>query len=343
MVTKHSVENDLSAVAFGKGALLTFMTLPLFLIVALSSAVFPLPCHAQTETILSPWPPALTSSSAGFDSPEIDESDLDLTAESLEPTLHLSLHTPGPPLSPGPTEAVHVLWQAQKPPDSTEPEPPPSEETTATETEELTAYETIVDPFEPLNRVAFQFNDKFYFWLLKPVASVYKAALPQDLRVCIRNFFSNLATPVRVGNCLLQARLNCAANETGRFLLNSTFGFFGFFDQAKDKFEVAKEERDFGQTLGIWGLGPLFYINWPILGPSSLRDTAGFVGDLFLDPRTYLLDSTFSIIVRPVELVNEASLRIGEYEDFKKAALDPYVSMRDGYHQYRQNKIKQKK
>ena len=174
------------------------------------------------------------------------------------------------------------------------------------------------------------------------MATVHKAVFDQELRVGIRNFFSNLATPVRVGNCLLQGEFKGAGNELARFGINTTFGFFGFIDQGKDKFQIDKQDRDFGQTLGIWGLGPAFYLNWPFLGPSSLRDTAGFVGDIFLDPRTYLLESAFSIIVRPVELVNDTSLRIGEYEDIKKAALDPYVALRDGYYQYRENKIKKK-
>jgi phospholipid-binding lipoprotein MlaA len=101
-----------------------------------------------------------------------------------------------------------------------------------------------------------------------------------------------------------------------------------------------KQEEDLGQTLGVWGMGPAFYIDWPILGPSSVRDSIGFVGDLFLDPRTYVFSDPIFYIVRPVEIVNETSLRIGEYEDLKEAAIDPYVAKRDAYFQYRENKIK---
>jgi phospholipid-binding lipoprotein MlaA len=198
---------------------------------------------------------------------------------------------------------------------------------------------TIPDPVEPVNRIFFEVNDKLYFWFFKPIATGYKAIIPEQGRVGVRNFFSNLNTPVRLINCLLQAKFKGAGNEVARFLLNSTFGIAGFLDLAKRDFRIEKEERDFGQTLGVWGFGPAFYIDWPILGPSNVRDTMGSVGDLFFDPRTYVLNRPIFYLVRPVELINETSLRIGEYEELKKAALDPYIALREAYHQYRQNKI----
>jgi len=204
--------------------------------------------------------------------------------------------------------------------------------------------EIIPDPLEPMNRIFFHFNDKLYFWVLKPVASGYKAVIPQRVRVSVRNFFSNLTTPVRLVNCLLQANMKGAGTETGRFLLNTTLGVAGFLDPAKKEFNLEKKEEDLGQTLGVWGLGPGIYINWPILGPSSLpRDTAGFVGDLFLDPQTYLITSTpVNLAVRSYDRVNDTSLRIGDYEDMKKDAIDPYVAVKDIYDQYRRNKIKER-
>jgi phospholipid-binding lipoprotein MlaA len=202
---------------------------------------------------------------------------------------------------------------------------------------------TIADPLQPVNRAFFQFNDKFYFWLLKPVATGYNTVVPEDARIGVHNFFSNLATPVRLVNCLLQVNFKCVGTETFRFLLNSTFGLAGLLDPAKTEFNVEKQDRDLGQTLGIWGIGPAFYINWPILGPSSLRDTVGYVGDLFLDPLTYTNISVFiNVGVRAYAQVNEASLTIGEYESLKESAIDPYIAVKDAYHQYRQNKISSK-
>ncbi|MEI9476294.1 MAG: VacJ family lipoprotein [Deltaproteobacteria bacterium] len=255
------------------------------------------------------------------------------------------------PSPPPQSKTTLVLWQATELAALSDPEPSagpadsapsPEEKSWDSSDEEADANESIADPLEPVNRAFFHFNDKLYSWVLKPVATGYKAVFSQELRVCFRNFFSNVATPVRVANSLLQGQFKGAGNEAARFGINTTLGFFGFFDQGKDKFDIDKQDRDLGQTLGIWGLGPTFYINWPILGPSSLRDTAGFVGDHFLDPQTYLLTWPVSIGVTSFETVNATSLRIGEYEAIKKAALDPYVSLRDGYHQYRENKIKKK-
>ncbi|HMK51793.1 MAG TPA: VacJ family lipoprotein, partial [Thermodesulfobacteriota bacterium] len=120
------------------------------------------------------------------------------------------------------------------------------------------AVATIADPLEPVNRAFFHFNDKLYFWVLKPIATGYKTIIPEDGRIGVRNFFSNLTTPVRLVNCLLQANPKCAGTETLRFVLNTTIGVVGLFDPAKKRFNIEKQDRDFGQTLGIWGMGPVF-------------------------------------------------------------------------------------
>ena len=203
--------------------------------------------------------------------------------------------------------------------------------------------ETIPDPLEPVNRVFFHFNDKLYFWVLKPAATGYQVVFPEPIRVGVKNFFSNITSPIRLVNCLLQGNFKGAGNETIRLALNSTLGLAGFLDPAKKELKIEKQDEDFGQTLGAWGLGPLLYIEWPILGASSVRDSIGYVGDLALDPRTYLIPSVpVNVAVRAYEEVNYTSLTIGEYEDLKKAAVDLYVAKRDAYQQYRQHKIKEK-
>ena len=253
------------------------------------------------------------------------------TIESLEASDAVK-----PSTSFDPAEASTSLEQNEEPllaPDeNSPPEPAPSEE----------AAETIADPIEPVNRAFFHFNDKLYFWVFKPVATGYKTIIPEDGRVGVRNFFSNFTTPVRLVNCLLQARFKGAGNETARFFINTTLGIAGVLDLAKKAFKIEKQEADFGQTLGVWGMGPVLYIHWPILGPSTLRETVGYVGDTLLDVRTYL-PSRFLIInvsAWALDKVNETSLTLGEYESLKKAALDPYIAMREAYFQYRQNKIK---
>ncbi len=99
------------------------------------------------------------------------------------------------------------------------------------------------------------------------------------------------------------------------------------------------QDEDFGQTLGIWGLGPGFYINWPFLGPSSLRDSVGYAGDYLFDPINYVtpLIDRYSIVIS--DRVNRTSLILGDYEEIKKDAIDPYTAFRDIYYQYRESKI----
>ena len=199
---------------------------------------------------------------------------------------------------------------------------------------------SIADPLEPVNRVFYNFNDKLYFWVLKPAATGYKAVVPRTFRRGIKNFFTNLSFPVRFVNCLLQLKIDGAGDELGRFLLNSTLGVAGFYNIATDHFKIEEYDEDLGQTIGSYGVGHGFYIHWPFLGPSSISDTIGDVGDAFLEPLHYLdVKAKYDIAIKGVELVNSTSLTLGEIEDLKKAALDPYIAARDAYYQYRQNKI----
>ena len=210
--------------------------------------------------------------------------------------------------------------------------PPKSEESSG----------TLADPFEPINRVFFHFNDKLYFWVLKPMATGYKAVVPQLGRVGVRNFFYNLAFPIRFVNCLLQGKINSAGLELTRFSINTIMGMAGFFDLASSNMKIKRHDEDFGQTLGVYGLGPAFYLHWPVFGPSSLRDTFGLVGDGFFDPVNYIVpDLKYNTAVKAYKTINKASLTIGDYEDLKEAALDPYVAIKDAYYQHRQTKIKE--
>jgi len=203
--------------------------------------------------------------------------------------------------------------------------------------------DTISDPLEPVNRAFFHVNDKLYFWIFKPVASGYKMVFPEDIRLGVQNFFSNVATPIRLVNCLLQANLKGAGNEAIRFLVNTTFGWAGFLDPAQKELGIEKRDEDFGQTLGVWGLGSAFYLEWPIIGASSLRDSLGYPVDLSLDPTSYIPSAAVRLGVKTYDKVNEYSLRIGEYEDLKKFAIDPYIAKRDAYYQNRKYKIKERK
>lgn len=201
----------------------------------------------------------------------------------------------------------------------------------------------VADPLEPLNRAFFQFNDKMYFWVLKPVATGYRNVVPEDVRICVRDFFSNLMSPVRAVNSLLQGKVKESGIEVARLLVNSTLGIAGLSDPAKDGFGLTNvNEEDFGQTLGRYGVGDGIYFCWPFLGPSNIRDTLGLVGDFFLNPLSYM---TADNVVAGIgayagERVNHTSLTLGDYEQFKESSFDPYLAMRDAYRQHRKSKIK---
>jgi len=199
---------------------------------------------------------------------------------------------------------------------------------------------TIADPLEPFNRAMYHFNDKLYFWILKPVAQGYSKVVPEPARVSVKNFFTNLKFPVRFLSCLLQADFRCVGTEFGRFTVNTVWGAGGLLDPASsEQLDIPKREADLGQTLGVYGLGQGFYIVWPVLGPSSARDSIEIAGEYFLYPVSYITPWYEWLGVRSFEVVNATSLQIGDYESLKEAAIDPYVALRDAYVQYRQGMV----
>jgi phospholipid-binding lipoprotein MlaA len=210
---------------------------------------------------------------------------------------------------------------------------------------------TVLDPIEGFNRVMFTVNDRLYFWVLKPVTTGYSYVIPSEIRGCIKNFFFNLLTPVRLVNCLLQGKGKAAAGELGRFTLNTTVGFVGLMDPAQMYPALNPPEEDMGQTFGWYGAGEGFYIVWPLIGPSTLRDTLGGVGDWALNPFSFmqlinleagvLTSSETNVITYGLRTVNDTSFVIGQYEMLKNAALDPYEAFRDAYVQNRNSKIAQ--
>jgi phospholipid-binding lipoprotein MlaA len=187
--------------------------------------------------------------------------------------------------------------------------------------------------------------------VLKPVASGYRVVTPTPVRVSIKNFFFNLLAPVRLVNCLLQGKAKAAGGELGRFFINTTVGMAGFLDPAEIYPELNPPTEDLGQTLGHYAVGSGFYIVWPLIGPSTLRDTVGGIGDWALNPFTFmqlinvdagaLTSGTTNVAVFGVRTINQTSFRIGDYEALKNAALDPYEAFRDAYIQNRLSKIAQ--
>jgi phospholipid-binding lipoprotein MlaA len=198
------------------------------------------------------------------------------------------------------------------------------------------------DPIEPFNRGMFWFNDKLYFYALKPVARGYRAVLHEDLRQAVGNFFHNLATPVRFLNALLQLKGVKATDELVKCIFNSTFGLAGFLDVGAG-LPADQDGEDFGQTLGHYGTPPGFYLVIPILGPSNARDAVGKVADAMTHPVTspyYFKMKPLEVVgAQALEKVNALSLDKDTYEAIKQDALDPYLFVRNAFMQNRAAKI----
>jgi phospholipid-binding lipoprotein MlaA len=198
----------------------------------------------------------------------------------------------------------------------------------------------ISDPIECYNRAIFAFNDNVYFYSIKPIAQLYNKVLPEKARISVKNFFLNLATPTRFVNCLFQGKFKGAGTELSRFFINTTLGIAGFFDPANASYGLPRYDEDSGQTFGLYGMGQGIYIVWPFIGPSSIRDTAGLIADIFLDPLYYTnIELWENVLIEGYKMVNSTSLRIGDYEELKNSAIDPYVSLRNAYIQLRQNAV----
>ncbi len=194
----------------------------------------------------------------------------------------------------------------------------------------------ISDPLEPVNRGVFWVNDKLYFYVFKPIAKGFRLVLPRPARVSVKNFFSNLTTPIRLGNTLVQFKFRDFGTELYRFVINSTFGVLGLFDPAESVAGVKKVSEDFGQTLGFYGFGHGFYLVLPVVGPTSLRDVSGSFVDSFADPLRYAdLETLEYIGVRWFDVENRLSLDHDTYEGIVQDSLDPYLFMRSAYAQRR--------
>jgi phospholipid-binding lipoprotein MlaA len=198
----------------------------------------------------------------------------------------------------------------------------------------------IPDPLEPLNRVFFQFNDKFYFYVLNPVTKAYKAVAPEKVRKCIKNFFSNTYTGISFVSCILQGKFEGAATDFRRFTVNTTVGLLGFFDPAKNRYGLVSPNEDIGQALAFYGVGHVFYLDLPVLGPSSLRDGIGFAGETYCAPYIYYLKFNEALGCYSLWVINNTSFSLGNYESIKEAAFDPYIALRNGYVQYRESQIR---
>lgn len=194
------------------------------------------------------------------------------------------------------------------------------------------------DPFEDYNRVMYSFNDVIDSAIIKPVAKGYDAVIPDPISHGISNFFSNLNEITVILNDLLQFKFAQAADDTGRFLLNSTVGVAGIFDVAGYAGHESHNE-DFGQTLGVWGVEPGPYLVLPFFGPRDIRDTAGLVADIYTDPVTYVDDNGARNALVATRIIDDRANLFKAEKVLDEAALDEYSYVRDAYLQRRQSLV----
>jgi phospholipid-binding lipoprotein MlaA len=200
------------------------------------------------------------------------------------------------------------------------------------------AHQNTRDPLEPFNRGVYAFNDAVDTAVMKPLATGYRAVLPELVRTGVSNFFSNLDDITVIVNNLLQFKIERAASDVGRFLINTTIGIFGLFDVATP-LGLEKHNEDFGQTLGYWGVGSGPYLMVPFMGPSTFRDGVGSWVDWRTDPvawQNHIRTRNQILALRFVNL--RADLLVTE-KVLDAAAIDRYAFLRDAYLQRRRSLI----
>jgi phospholipid-binding lipoprotein MlaA len=194
------------------------------------------------------------------------------------------------------------------------------------------------DRFERTNRAIYRFNDALDRGVAKPVAKAYVKVTPPPVRTGFSNFFRNLTYPTVMVNDLLQLKLKGLATDTARLVVNTTLGIGGLFDPAS-QLGLAAGNEDFGQTLGHWGVPAGPYIMLPLFGPSTARDTVGFVADQFTDPKTYVKDDYAYWSLTAMSLVDTRAELLAT-ENVLDNANDRYAFIRNAYLQRREFLVK---
>jgi phospholipid-binding lipoprotein MlaA len=198
------------------------------------------------------------------------------------------------------------------------------------------------DPWEPFNEKMFEVNRRLDRYVLKPVAKAYNFITPDEIQIMISNGFDNISFVPRLVNSLLQGKMKGAGRELGRFLINSTAGVGGLFDPAKDVFGILKSREDFGQTLGVWGVGSGPYLIVPFMEPLTVRDGVGKAVDSAMDPLSYFLPLIWERLAMKVgDIVNERSLNLDLFQGFEESVIDMYSAVRHAYLQRRLRLIRE--
>jgi len=194
------------------------------------------------------------------------------------------------------------------------------------------------DPMEPFNRGVYQFNDAVDRAVVKPVATAYRDVLPSPVRTGVRNFFANLQDAWSGVNNALQLKPQATVESFVRVGVNSVFGLFGLIDIATEM-RIPRHTEDFGQTLGYWGVGAGPYVVLPVLGPSTLRDTAALPVDMQGDAVNHVSDVPARNSATALKLVDKREQLLDASKMLEQVALDPYTFTRDAFLQRRRNLV----
>ena len=211
------------------------------------------------------------------------------------------------------------------------------------------SYGATKDCFEKVNRATFAFNNALDKVIFKPVATGY-SYLPAPVKSGVNNATSNILYLITIPNDILQGNFSNAFNNSGRFLINTTFGILGLFDPAQKMGLEKLDHEDYGQTLGAWGVGPGCYFVLPILGPTTVRDAVGRIGNTFLDPfyimtvgDREMMNSDFEekvyYIEKGLDVTDFRANNLKSFENLEKNSVDLYASIRSLYLQRRENLI----
>ncbi|MGH7783367.1 MAG: MlaA family lipoprotein, partial [Candidatus Binatia bacterium] len=189
------------------------------------------------------------------------------------------------------------------------------------------------DPWEPVNENVFRFNREVDRFVLKPVARGYDALLPDAVKKGIANALDNLDVTRRLVNSLLQLKFAGAGREAARFSINSTIGIAGLFDVALDCFHIEESDKDTGQTLGIYGIGPGPYVILPFLQPLTVRDLFGYIADQAMYPLGYFIPTGAVVGMSALERIGERAYTLDSSERFELDTVDLYGAVRNAYFQ----------
>ena len=258
----------------------------------------------------------------------------DISAQTSEVTIKLEKRVPRSPDNSSSIETAQGIVKSSQDPEDYED----LEDPFAGDTKDLPI---MTDPFEGYNRWMFGVNETIYDNLLEPVARGYRNTVHENLRVALKNVFSNAMAPVKFVSSLIQLDFEKSGRVLARTLINTTFGIGGLADVAGEEYGIKDVNEDFDQAMGYYGVPTGPYVVLPLFGPSTARNMIGRAVDSLMSPTFLFAPGTgVSVGITVEEKVNAVSFIVDDIKQLEDGALDEYESVRDFFHQYRHGLVK---